>query len=87
MLAEREAWQRATGCANPETIDIALARIGALAERTPTEGIPDAIERIKRERAVATLAEREACAKLADAHVGTGSHATADAAAAIRARK
>lgn len=43
-------------------------------------------EEVERLRA-AVLAEREACAKLADAHVGTGSHATADAAAAIRARK
>lgn len=48
--AERLQWQRATGCVDPDTAAAALARICALLEKTPTEGIPDAIERIRRER-------------------------------------
>jgi hypothetical protein len=50
-LRENEIrWMRASGCANPETISEALNRIAVLAERDALEGIPDAIERIRRER-------------------------------------
>lgn len=90
VLVERKAWQQATGCVNPETIAGALGNIGALAERKSTEGIPDAIERIKRQRDKATIAERERCAAVAEdsgEHIGLGSahfDCRASIAAAIR---
>lgn len=39
-------WQMATGCVDPETVANALWRICQLLDKTPTEGIPDAIERL-----------------------------------------
>lgn len=60
---ERAAWQRATGCSNPETIAAALYRISRSLDKTPTEGIPDAIDRLKT-RVGALTVER-------DAHVAT----------------
>jgi len=66
-----EAFQRGSGCVDGYTIGEALAKIGASLNRTPTEGIPDAIERIKKEKAAArrdgAREEREECARIADA--------------------
>ncbi len=69
LREERVNWQRATGCIDPETIAAALGRIGAALDRTPTEGIPDAIERLKR-RAARTCDELHTSAELALLRLG-----------------
>lgn len=51
MAAVLHRWQRATGCVDPDTIQDTLGRLADLAEcRRPVEGIPDGIDRIKRQR-------------------------------------
>ena len=62
-ISEREAgertreWQTATGCVDPTTIATSLARIRQSLHCGPTEGIPDGIERLKRELREAQKAE------------------------------
>ena len=51
IRAQDARWQRASGCANPETISAVIADFYERAEcRPPLDGIPNGIDRIKAER-------------------------------------
>lgn len=51
QAANAANWQRASGCANPDTLAAVIADFYKRAEcRPPLDGIPDGIDRIKAER-------------------------------------
>jgi len=66
LRAEQEQWQRATGCIDPETISLALNRIASSIDRSSTEGIPDAIARLKRELAAKASGTKSPAERRAD---------------------